>query len=40
MVMWKSLKTKGRFSGLREIKPDWNGFKGEAKIWDNSENSE
>lgn len=23
--------TKGRFGGLREIKPNWSGFKGEAR---------
>lgn len=25
--------TKGRFSGLRETKPDWSGFEGEARKW-------
>lgn len=30
--------TKGRFSKLREIKPDWSGFQGEARKQESGNN--
>lgn len=27
MGKWSMILTKGRFSGLRAMKPDWSGFK-------------